>query len=127
VDTNQQPLSPVHPARARKLLAAGKAAVYRRYPFVIRLKVAISDPVVAELRVKLDPGSKTTGIAVVNDQSGAVVFAAELIARGHQIRESLDSRRAIAKLDSTIGEGQTAGSHHLCKVALPTSSLGCRD
>jgi 5-methylcytosine-specific restriction endonuclease McrA len=49
------------------------------------------------LRVKLDPGSKTTGIAVVDDQSGKIVFAAELSHRGHTIKESLDSRRAIRR------------------------------
>jgi 5-methylcytosine-specific restriction endonuclease McrA len=97
VDTNKQPLGPVHPARARKLLSHGKAAVYRKYPFTIILKVAIADPVGAELRIKLDPGSKTTGIAVVSDQSGEVVFAAELSHRGHKIKENLDSRRAIRR------------------------------
>jgi 5-methylcytosine-specific restriction endonuclease McrA len=97
VDTNKQPLSPVHPARARKLLSYGKAAVYRRYPFTIILKISVVDPVVADLRIKLDPGSKTTGIAVVDDQSGKVVFAAELSHRGHKIKESLDGRRAIRR------------------------------
>ena len=97
VDTNKQPLGPVHPARARKLLNQRKAAVYRRYPFVIILKVVIADPVVADLRIKLDPGSKTTGIAVVNDESGEVVFAAELSHRGHKIKENLDGRRAIRR------------------------------
>ena len=97
VDTNKHPLSPVHPARARKLLAAGKVAVYRTYPFTLILKKAIDHPTVAELRVKLDPGSKTTGIAIVNDHSGAVVFAAELAHRGHQIKERLLSRRAIRR------------------------------
>ncbi len=97
VDTNKQPLNPVHSARARKLLDQRKAAVYRRYPFTIILKVAIDDPVRADLRVKLDPGSKTTGIAVVNDQSGEVVFAAELSHRGHKVKESLDGRRAIRR------------------------------
>ena len=97
VDTNKQPLSPVHPARARKLLDQRKAAVYRRYPFTIILKVSISNPVVADLRIKIDPGSKTTGIAVVNDESGEVVFAAELSHRGHKIKESLDGRRAIRR------------------------------
>jgi hypothetical protein len=33
LDTNRQPLMPCHPARARQLVTAGKAAVYRRYPF----------------------------------------------------------------------------------------------
>jgi hypothetical protein len=32
VDTNKQPLNPVHPGRARVLLTSGKAAVLRRYP-----------------------------------------------------------------------------------------------
>jgi 5-methylcytosine-specific restriction endonuclease McrA len=97
VDTNKQPLNPVHPARARKLLSCGRAAVYRRYPFTIILKVAIANPVVADLRIKLDPGSKTTGIAVVNDSSSKVVFAAELSHRGSAIKDSLDGRRAIRR------------------------------
>jgi 5-methylcytosine-specific restriction endonuclease McrA len=97
VDTNKQPLVPVHPARARRLLSARKAAVYRRYPFTIILKMAIDNPHTRELRVKLDPGSRTTGIAVVDDQSGEVVFAAELSHRGQQIKDHLDSRRAIRR------------------------------
>lgn len=97
VDTNKQPLSPVHPARARKLLSCGKAAVLKRFPFTIVLKVTIGNPAVADLRIKIDPGSKTTGIAVVDDQSGEVVFAAELSHRGHKIKESLDGRRAIRR------------------------------
>jgi hypothetical protein len=97
VDTNKQPLNPVHPAQARKLLSCGKAAVYRRYPFTIILKVEIVNPVVADLRIKLDPGSKTTGIAIVDDSSGKVLFAAELSHRGHKIKESLDGRQAIRR------------------------------
>src|SRR5229473_3975437 len=72
VDTHRQPLSPVHPGRARLLLKAGKAAVLKRYPFTLLLKVAVQAPQVHPLRLKLDPGSRTTGIAIVNDQSGAV-------------------------------------------------------
>jgi 5-methylcytosine-specific restriction endonuclease McrA len=97
VDTNKQPLNPVHPAQARKLLSCGKAAVYRRYPFTIILKVEIVNPVVADLRIKLDPGSKTTGIAIVDDSSGKVLFAAELSHRGSAIKESLDGRQAIRR------------------------------
>ena len=97
LDTNKQPLDPVHPRRARTLLSQGKAAVLKRYPFTIILKIAIDEPVVAELRIKLDPGSRTTGIAVVDDQSGKIVFAGELSHRGHAIKESLDSRRAIRR------------------------------
>ncbi len=93
LDTNKRPLNPVHPGRARMLLSSGKAAVYRRYPFTIILKRAVADRVVAELRVKIDPGSKTTGMAVVNDSTGEVVFAAEIAHRGQTIKARLDDRR----------------------------------
>ena len=41
VDTNKQPLNTIHPGEARLLLSRGKAAVLKRYPFTIILKVAI--------------------------------------------------------------------------------------
>ncbi|HEX3641514.1 MAG TPA: RNA-guided endonuclease IscB [Ktedonobacteraceae bacterium] len=97
VDTNKQPLNTVHPGEARLLLNRGKAAVLKRYPFTIILKVAIEDPVVAELRIKIDPGSKTTGIAIMNDATGEVVFAAELHHRGQQIKSDLDDRRGVRR------------------------------
>ncbi|EFH86701.1 RNA-guided endonuclease IscB [Ktedonobacter racemifer] len=94
IDTNYKPLNPVHPARARLLLTQGKAAVFRRYPFTIVLKRSVEQPEVQPLRLKLDPGSKTTGIALVNDANGKIVFAAELEHRGHAVKDSLESRRA---------------------------------
>jgi 5-methylcytosine-specific restriction endonuclease McrA len=97
VDTNKQLLNAIHPAEARLLLNRGKAAVLKRYPFTIILKVAIDDPVVAELRIKIDPGSKTTGIAIMNDATGEVVFAAELNHRGQQIKSGLDDRRGVRR------------------------------
>lgn len=95
LDTTKRPLNPVHPGRARVLLKRGKAAVYRRYPFTIILKRALEQPDLQPLRVKLDPGSKVTGIALVNDATGAVVWAAELTHRGEQIKRSMQSRRAV--------------------------------
>ncbi|HEY6542390.1 MAG TPA: RNA-guided endonuclease IscB [Ktedonobacteraceae bacterium] len=97
VDTNKQPLDPVHPGWARKLLSTGQAAVYRRYPFTLILKRAVEHPKVQLLRLKIDPGARTTGLALVNDASGEVVFAAELAHRGQAIKHALDARRAIRK------------------------------
>ena len=94
LDTNHQALDPVHPGRARLLLKAGKAAVYRRFPFTLILKRAVEHPTLHPLRVKIDPGSQTTGLALVNDASGEVVWAAELTHRGKQIKQRLDQRRA---------------------------------
>ncbi|MBV9231836.1 MAG: RRXRR domain-containing protein, partial [Chloroflexi bacterium] len=97
IDTNKQPLHPVHAGRARILLSSGRAAVFRRYPFTIVLKTAVEHPVLEPLRIKIDPGSKTTGLALVNDASGEVAFAAELRHRGQDITEALASRRAVRR------------------------------
>ena len=97
VDTHRQPLSPVHPGRARILLKAGKAAVLKRYPFTLILKAAIEQPQVQPLRIKLDPGRRTTGIAIVDDENGQVLFAAELTHRSQEIKKALDDRRAVRR------------------------------
>ena len=78
LDTNKQPLNPVRPGYARLLLTQGKAAVFKRYPFTIILKTVVEYPVLEPLRIKIDPGSKMTGLALLNDATGEVVFAAEL-------------------------------------------------
>src|SRR5450759_529900 len=97
LDTHKQPLNPVYPGRARILLSSGKAAVLKRYPFTIILNTVVEHPVLEPLRLKIDPGSKTTGLALVNDATGEVVFAAELAHRGEQIKKALDRRRAVRR------------------------------
>lgn len=95
LDANKQPLSPCHPSVARKLLRNGKAAVYRRFPFTVILKCARLEGNRQPVIVKVDPGSKTTGIALVQD--GKVIFAAALEHRGQQIKDALEKRRAIRR------------------------------
>jgi 5-methylcytosine-specific restriction endonuclease McrA len=97
VDAEKNPLTPCHPAVARKLLATGKAALLRRYPFTILLKRVLDQPVARPLRLKVDPGSQITGIALVDDANGAVVFAAEMAHRGQKIRTALVDRRALRR------------------------------
>jgi 5-methylcytosine-specific restriction endonuclease McrA len=94
IDQNKTPLNPVHPGRARMLLSAGKAAVFRRYPFTLILKEVVPHPMVVPLRLKIDPGSQTTGLVAVNDASGEVVWAAELSHRGQQVKDHLAVRCA---------------------------------
>ena len=94
LDTNRQPCNPVHPAVARKLLTQGKAAVFRRYPFTIILKEESKDEV-KELRIKIDPGAKTTGLAIVSNTN--IIWCAELEHRGFQIREKLNDRRTLRR------------------------------
>ncbi|NEO24794.1 RNA-guided endonuclease IscB [Moorena sp. SIO4A5] len=95
LNKNRQPLDPCRPARARILLSTGKAKVYRRYPFTIILTEEIIDPVTHDHKIKIDPGAKTSGFAIV--QGERVVWGAELIHRGFQIRDSLTSRRQLRR------------------------------
>lgn len=96
LDRNREPLMPCHPARARQLLREGKAAVIRRYPFTIILKERAGGAV-QPVAFKVDPGSKTTGIALVADckRGKRVVWAGELTHRGQQIKDALLSRRQL--------------------------------
>ncbi len=64
IDKNKKPGNPCHPGKARSLLKEGRAAVFRQYPFTIILKEE-SHENVQPLRLKIDPGSKKTGIALM--------------------------------------------------------------
>jgi 5-methylcytosine-specific restriction endonuclease McrA len=97
IDQNKQPLDPIHSAQARQLLRNKKAAVFRQFPFTIILKKLCPKTEVQSLRLKIDPGAKFTGIALVNDANGKVVFAAELKHRGFAIRDALTSRRQLRR------------------------------
>ena len=95
----KKPLMPCRPARARQLLTAGKAAVYRQQPFTLILKDR-ADGNVQDVEIKIDPGSKTTGIALVGhfERRGAVVlFGANLTHRGQAIKNNLESRRSLRR------------------------------
>jgi 5-methylcytosine-specific restriction endonuclease McrA len=96
LDKNKKPLNPTHPALARHLLKSGKASVFRRYPFTIVLhNREVEASSTHKYRLKIDPGAKTTGLAIV--QNNVVVWAAELTHRGFAIRDTLTSRRQLRR------------------------------
>jgi len=65
LDQKKRPLMPCTPKRARLLLARGRAVVHRVQPFVIRLKDrCVEDCILQPIALKIDPGSKTTGMAL---------------------------------------------------------------
>jgi 5-methylcytosine-specific restriction endonuclease McrA len=98
LDHNKQPLMPCHPARARKLLKKGKAAIYRRYPFTIIMKYRVGGNL-QPVEIKFDPGSRTTGIALVGHfyRGSEVIWASNLNHRGLQIKADLESRRSLRR------------------------------
>jgi hypothetical protein len=87
LDTNKRPLEPIHPGLARQLLKGGKAAIYRKFPFTLILKESRPNAVVPSLEVKIDPGSKITGLTVLHGCK--VLWAAELTHRGQAIKDAL--------------------------------------
>ena len=95
IDQNKQLLNPVSPARARELLSKQKAAVFRTYPFTIILKHTIYNHTNKPLIIKLDPGSKVTGIVIIDGKK--IIWCAELEHRGHQIKDALLSRRQLRR------------------------------
>lgn len=106
LDKSKKPLMPCSEKRARLLLARGRAVVVRLYPFTIRLKDRVGGEM-QPVRLKLDPGSKVTGMALVRESAVVVpatgeiqrqahiLMLAELQLRGHQIREALTQRRGF--------------------------------
>ncbi len=110
LDKRKRPLMPCSEKRARLLLERGRARVHRLVPFTIRLvERTVEASVVQPIRIKIDPGSKTTGMALVREseaidaetgewrKAAHVVFLAELSHRGHAIRDALTARRAFRR------------------------------
>jgi 5-methylcytosine-specific restriction endonuclease McrA len=66
LDKKKRPLMPCSEKRARLLLQRGRAVVHRLRPFTIRLKDRLlEESVVQPVLLKIDPGSKTTGMVIV--------------------------------------------------------------
>jgi 5-methylcytosine-specific restriction endonuclease McrA len=88
---------PVHPGRARLLLKTGRAVVFKRFPFTLLLKYPGEHNLDEPFRLKIDPGSRTTGLALIGETSGEVVWAGELAHQGEEIVERLRKRRAARR------------------------------
>ena len=96
-----KPLHPCHPAQARRLLASGRARVARHTPFV----VCLTDKEAAELEfspleVRISPGSRRTGIALVKvGQDGRLygLFSVQVGHRGQLISKKLRQRAAYRR------------------------------
>lgn len=91
---DNQPLSPCHPAVARKLLRQDKATLVRIIPFTIRLRQSKESPSLQPCSCSLDDGAKTAGLALLqhNQSSDRVLFKAELALRNN-VKQLLSNRR----------------------------------
>ena len=94
LNKSKKPLDMISHAKARILLKNRLAVVHKIYPFTIRLRDNSCVSNDRAYTVKIDPGSRYTGIAIVDDKN-SVVMLAELEHRGYLIKRNLDKRRSL--------------------------------
>ncbi|MDR9785828.1 MAG: RNA-guided endonuclease IscB [Peptococcaceae bacterium MAG4] len=100
LDKHKKPLMPCTEKRARLLLRRGRAVVHRIAPFTIRLKDRVAEESALQpLRLKVKPGAKETGMAVLREETTGESEAVMLLELRHKpgIKQSLDSRRAMRR------------------------------
>ena len=100
VDKHKKPLMPTSEKRAKLLLGRGRAVVIKMYPFTIRLKDRIGGEV-QPIRIKIDPGSQSTGVAVVREnqetRESHVANLFQINHRGRVISARLTARRQMRR------------------------------
>lgn len=99
LDKRKQPLMPCTEKRARLLLQRRRAVVHRLLPFTIRLRDRdAADSALQPVVLKLDPGSKTTGVALAREESTAAgvihhaLNLAEITHKGALVAERMRTR-----------------------------------
>ena len=99
LDKHKRPMGFVTPNRARHLLSSGRAVVHMMYPFTIRIKDVDSRlfEKQKEYHIKIDPGSKYTGIAIIEKDTNIVVFFAQIEHRGDAVRAALYTRNKVRR------------------------------
>jgi len=96
VGKHKKPLMPCSEKRARLLLERGRAVIHRKEPFTIRIKDrTVKESNLQPLRLKLDPGSKVTGVAILENDSKAIWLGE--IHHKTNIKKNLENRRAIRR------------------------------
>ena len=100
LDRHKKSLMPCSEKRARLLLKRQRAVVDKILPFTIRIKDRVAEECnIQQVRVKIDPGAKETGISVITDCSDRKVFCLYLAEIHHRtdIKSKIDTKRAVRK------------------------------
>ncbi len=104
LDRGHRPLMPCSEKRARILLHRKRAVIHRIVPFTIRhIERSATSSQVQSMVLKLDPGSRTTGMALVRierRENGALHHAVHLAIvehRGEQVHHNMRQRSAFRR------------------------------
>ncbi|KYC43471.1 hypothetical protein WA1_10410 [Scytonema hofmannii PCC 7110] len=94
---NGKILKPTTPARARILQTQGKAKKLKLFPFTLVLDKEIDENVEPYLELRIDPGSRFSGVSLVDLIKNEVIWAMELEHRGLAIRMELIKRAGVRR------------------------------
>lgn len=98
LDKNKRPMGFTTPRRARILLNKRRAVVHKMYPFTIRIKDTDCRKFeTKQYQIKIDPGSKTTGVAVVDNSDNSVKMFVQIEHRGDAVKSALETRSQVRK------------------------------
>ena len=101
VDSNQKPLMPTTPNRARRWVKSGKATPFwKKGVWCVRLNIEPSGRQTQDVVVGIDPGSKKEALTVasaahcyLNIQADAVTWVGKVIKSRRQMRRARRSRK----------------------------------
>ena len=96
LDKNKRPAGFLTEKRCRKLFEQKRAVRYRMFPMVVILKdidVRTFTQTLPEYRLKIDPGAKYDGFAIIDPVRDTVVFTLQVEHRAGQVKQNLDARR----------------------------------
>lgn len=80
LDKNKRPLGFMSERRCRILLEKKRAVLYRYFPTIVILKDVDARKLsgLSSYRIKIDPGAKYTGIAIVMDDTNEFMYAMQI-------------------------------------------------
>lgn len=91
VDSENKPLMPTTPARARKWVKSGKAtAFFKKGLFCVRLNVEPSNRILQEIAVGIDPGSKKEAFTIKSESHTYLSVQTDAVT---WVKEAVESRR----------------------------------
>lgn len=120
VDSNQKPLMPTIPSRARRWIKSGKATgFWKRGVFCVRLNVTSSDRKIQPVMVGIDPGSKREGFSVVSE---AHTFLNVQTSTPDWIKKHVEQRRIMRRARRQRKTPCRANRQNRARGCLPPST-----
>lgn len=99
LDKHKRPLGFTTKKRARQLMEARRAVIYRYFPtvIIIRDQDARDYDDLLTYRIKIDPGSVHTGIVIVCNETNRVMYSIQIEHRAAEITKLLQTRNSCRR------------------------------